>query len=94
MDTIQTASARVRVFSTKRDSWHVASDEDPPEHIRLANVSLEINGGPEAGFHLVMTPEGCFTADVWFATLLEALAEALEVFGVDPDGWASESRRQ
>jgi hypothetical protein len=52
-------------------------------------VELEIQGDPKNGYHLVMSPEGCFTADSWHATLEDALADALGLFGVPIDGWTT-----
>jgi len=65
----------------------VADASDLGEHVRDVEVSLEIQGGEGEGYFLVMSPEGGFTADDWYATREEALRAAYELFGVPVDAW-------
>jgi len=59
----------------------------PPGQVREVRIELEIQGDDIDGYHLVKTPEGCFTADDWYASKLRALEVAQEEFGVPLDGW-------
>lgn len=69
------------------NSWKVAEPSDPPARVEDRAVALEIQGNDAEGYHLVMSPEGCFTADTWHDSVEDAKATAEEVFGVPPDGW-------
>lgn len=70
------------------NAWKVAERSDPPDRVQEREVALEIRGNPANGYHLVMSPAGCFTADYWYETFAEAKESAAEIFGVAPDGWA------
>lgn len=70
------------------NAWKVAGPSDPPARVQEREVTLEIRGNAADGYHLVMSPVGCFTADTWHETAEEAKATAAELFGVPPDGWA------
>lgn len=54
-------------------------------------VALEIQGTDRDGYHLVMSPQGVFTADSWHPTLRDAVAAAEELFDVSEDGWVRAS---
>ncbi|MBN9523656.1 hypothetical protein J0H58_34950 [bacterium] len=69
------------------NSWKVAEPSDPPASVREREVVLEIQGDATNGYHLVMTPAGCFTADMWHESVEDAKAAAAEMFSVAPDGW-------
>ena len=43
------------------NAWKVAGPEDPPAKVQDRVVTLEIQGDGASGYHLVMSPEGCFT---------------------------------
>ena len=84
----ETLKARVRTRICFWDAgWRVADASDLGEHVRDVEVSLEIQGDEEQGYCLVMSPEGGFTADDWYATREEALRAAYELFGVPVDAW-------
>jgi hypothetical protein len=51
-------------------------------------VLLEIQGTRKHGYHLIMAPQGFFTADHWFESKQEALDNAQELFDIPPDSWA------
>ncbi len=70
------------------NAWKVGEPSDPPAGVRERQVTLEIQGDAQNGYHLVMSPEGCFTADTWHESLANAKATAKELFNVSPDGWA------
>ena len=70
------------------DSWTVATPSDPPASVYERVVLLEIQGDASNGYHLVMSPSGCFTADSWHETVGDALATAHRLFGVRPDEWS------
>ena len=69
------------------NAWKVAEPSDPPARVQEREVVLEIQGDATNGFHLVMSPAGCFTADTWHESVEDAKAAATEVFGVASDGW-------
>jgi hypothetical protein len=69
------------------DAWKVAEPSDPPAIVQEREVILEIQGNASKGYHLVMSPAGCFTADTWHATVEDAKDTAQRLFGVPPDGW-------
>ena len=71
-----------------RNWWRGSRQSDPPGSARDGVVALEIQGNDRDGFHLVMTPDGCFTADTWHESVEDAKEAAREAFGVPLDGWA------
>jgi hypothetical protein len=75
------------------NSWKVAEPSDPQSLTRDRLVSLEIQGDVTNGYHLNMSPDGCFTADSWHATIEDALESAQRVFGVPPASWSKSPRR-
>jgi hypothetical protein len=81
-----TASTRVLV-SGGGDCWKVAEPRDPPHTVKERTVRLEIVGDDQNGYHLNMSPDGCFTADTWHATMAEALDTAKRLFNVDRSAW-------
>lgn len=70
------------------NAWKVGEPSDPPAGVSKRLVMLEIQGDAPNGYHLVMTPEGCFTADTWHESIASAKATAEELFSVPPDRWA------
>ncbi len=70
------------------NSWKVAGPSDPPKHVQTREVSLEIRGNATVGYHLVMTPSGCFTADYWYESVADAQDSAEEIFGITRNGWS------
>ena len=69
------------------NAWQVAGPADPAATVQERAVTLEILGNAQDGYHLVMSPAGCFTADTWHQTVEEAKDTAHRVFGVPPAGW-------
>jgi hypothetical protein len=51
------------------------------------NIDLKIEGNDQSGYHLMMSPEGFFTADSWHPTLEEAIINAYELFGITKEDW-------
>lgn len=72
-----------------RNAWKVAEETDSTAHTEEREVQLEIQGDQTNGYHLVMSPEGCFTADSWHQNLDEALKTAMDLFDVSPTEWKS-----
>ena len=70
------------------NAWKVAGPSDPLGLVQERQVTLEIQGNARDGYHLVMSPAGCFTADTWHESIADAKATAADVFGVPRDGWA------
>jgi hypothetical protein len=68
-------------------AWKVSHKSDSTERVQERKVALEIQGNNTDGYHLVISPEGCFTADYWYETIVEAKESAAEIFGVAPDRW-------
>ena len=84
MSTFRT-TVSATICGTK-NAWSLESD--PPSVPRTETaVDLEIQGSPKNGYHLVMSPEGFFTADNWYATLEEAFADGLRLFSVSREAW-------
>lgn len=69
-------------------AWKVAGQADPPATVQERLVTLKIQGNPAEGYHLLMSPAGCFTADTWHENAQDAMDTAAEVFGVPRDGWS------
>lgn len=84
--TVIKASVRVHICGGG-DSWKMAEGSDPTRHVMERRVLLEMQGDAHNGYHLVATPDGCLTADTWYATQREALETARELCGVDQDEW-------
>ena len=70
------------------NAWKVAGPTDPSANVREREVALQIQGNSEDGYHLIMSPAGCFTADTWHKSIEDAKATAAELFGVPAEGWA------
>ena len=68
--------------------WKVAEPSDPAATTQERVVSLKIQGDAKHGYHLVMSPEGCFAADSWHPTIEDALDTAQRLFEVRPDEWS------
>ena len=83
--------ARARIFGTA-NSWSLSARAGYAEG-RDCDARLEISGDVMNGYHLVITPEGFFTADSWYKTLDEALASASELFGVAAHNWKNVETR-
>jgi hypothetical protein len=58
----------------------------PPETVDL-EVLLEIVGDDQSGYHLLMSPEGCFQTDNWYRSRAEAVADADRIFKVPASSW-------
>jgi hypothetical protein len=69
------------------NTWKVAEPSDTGDTTQNRVVNLEIQGDGKDGFHLIMSPDGCFTADTWHETLEDAKDTAYRIFGVPADGW-------
>ena len=67
--------------------WKVAESSDPPAKVQERTVDLEIQGNEAEGYHLIMSPDGCFTADTWHESVEDAKDTAKEAFGVGLDEW-------
>ena len=80
------ASAIV-LISGNANAWKVAEESDPVSTIEERAVSLEIRGDATNGFHLIVSPSGCFTADSWHETIDDAIDTAHRLFDVRPDAW-------
>jgi hypothetical protein len=69
------------------NAWNVAQPSDTAASVRERIVLLEISGDDRDGYHLIMSPEGCFTADTWHECKDDALDTAERLFNVRPDDW-------
>ena len=79
-----TVGARIRLL---KGGWMVAEPDDDSEYVRDLTVKLSIIGDDQGGYHLVMEPEGCFTADDWHESIQAAKDNAAEAFGVTDSDW-------
>ncbi len=86
MSSLKT-KVRADIYSQRYDAWKIAEPSDPAGDVKTVSVRLEIRGNDKDGYHLVMTPDGCFTADNWYATEAEAVSDATELFGTDEADW-------
>lgn len=80
------AQTKTEIYGTK-NSWSLSPHQGYSIDSTLCNIDLEIQGDDKNGYHLVMSPEGFFTADHWYQTLEEALNNANELFNVDKNEW-------
>ena len=78
------ANAVVPISGTY-NAWKVAEPPDPTSSVQERAVALEIQGDAKTGYHLIMSPSGCFTADSWHETIEDAMDSALRVFDVLPE---------
>jgi len=70
------------------NAWKVAEPSDPASTVQERLVALEIQGDAKNGYHLIMSPSGCFTADSRHETIADAIDSARRLFGVRSDAWA------
>jgi hypothetical protein len=70
------------------NAWKVAELSDSPALVQERMVTLEIRGDRKDGYHLIMSPSGCFTADSWHSTIDDALDTAERLFDVRRDAWS------
>lgn len=73
-----------------RNAWHLDEDQRREDHRRPVTeckVLLEIKGDEQNGYHLIITPEGFFTADHWYRTQQDAMSNAEELFGIVAKDW-------
>jgi hypothetical protein len=61
---------------SRGNAWRVAKATDPEDEVREVSVHLDVLGNDVDGYDLVMAPEGCFTADAWYASKMEAIESA------------------
>jgi hypothetical protein len=80
------ASATVKIWGTT-NCWKVATTTDPAEYVQERFIELEIQGDETNGFHLNVSPAGCFTADSWHPTIGDAMETAERLFGVERAAW-------
>jgi hypothetical protein len=78
-----TVQVRIRRLT---GGWKVADPEDRSNYVHVLPVKLSIVEDPK-GYHLVMSPEGCFTADAFYETLQKAKDDAARCFGVRDADW-------
>lgn len=77
---------RARICGTAT-AWSVEPNAGAAADGVECTVDLEIQGDDQAGYHLVMSPEGFFTADHWYQTRAEALASAEALFDGAAHSW-------
>lgn len=81
----------VKIWGTV-NAWSLASESNASEPSTECETCLEIQGDDKNGYHLVMSPEGFFTADYWFKTKEEAIESAEELFGVTAREWSKKEK--
>ena len=86
-----TTTTKARVWGTK-NAWSLSPLRIADEPNHECEVQLEIQGDDRNGYHLVMSPNGFFTADSWHQTIQDALDTARELFGVITDDWSKPNR--
>ena len=75
----------VQICGTK-NAWSIESD-NPNVPRTEALMDLEIQGSDGTGYHLVMSPDGFFTADCWYENIDEAFDAGHELFSVSKEQW-------
>ncbi|MDG2381931.1 MAG: hypothetical protein P8N76_09670 [Pirellulaceae bacterium] len=81
-----TSSTRIRVWGRK-NAWSSSPDSGYRGPGSECDIKLEIEGDDKNGYHLIMSPDGFFTADTWIQTLEEAIRDGEERFGIAPQDW-------
>lgn len=76
-----------RVWGSK-NAWSLAAPKGREATSRECDVEVEIQGDERNGFHLVMRPQGFFTADTHSPTLEDVLSQARELFGLEEGDWS------
>ena len=82
------AKTRAMIFGEPPEAWSLNPDSYPETDGIECTVALSIEGDENNGYHLIMSPEGFFTADNWYQSLEEAQKAAHEQFDVNSDAWA------
>jgi len=77
----------VTIWGTS-NAWSLLPDPNKNEPSTECEAYLEIQGNEKDGYHLVMSPNGFFTADNWYETKKEAIDSAEELFGVKESEWS------
>ena len=73
-----------------RNSWSLEQQKGHSRKTEGCAVLLEIQGDEKDGYHLVMSPDGFFTADSWHETRQDAINAAWELFGVNESQWTNQ----
>jgi hypothetical protein len=81
-----TAITRARIWGYT-NSWSLAPSLRQKGPDQECDVRLEIQGNKKHGYHLIMAPEGFFTADSHHPTIDDVMAAAEELFGVTREQW-------
>ena len=84
------AKTKTTIWGTK-NAWSLSPENKPNAPSQSCEIRLEIQGNKKQGFHLVMRPTGFFTADSWYASQSEALADANEWFELPADAWSTQA---
>ncbi len=69
------------------DAWKAAEPFDLPGEAQKRVADLEIQGSPQDGYYLVMSPAECMAADNWHATIEDAQDTARRLFGLSTSEW-------
>src|SRR3954452_25295119 len=86
MDQFMKAAAEI-LIRAYGNAWKVAEPSDTGALVQRRVVEMEIQGDGKDGYHLIMSPERCFTADTWHETLEEVKDTAQQLFGVGLGEW-------
>ncbi|MFS1524465.1 hypothetical protein ACL7TT_10180 [Microbulbifer sp. 2304DJ12-6] len=81
-------STIVQKIRILKGGWRVADREDDIKYVKQLEIELLIEGNAKNGYHLIMTPEGFFAADLHFDSIEEAKEEAEEYFEVSNIQWS------
>jgi hypothetical protein len=87
------AHTRARIFGNAT-SWSLSPQPGYSSEGSDCAVQLEIQDDAERGYHLVMAPEGFFTADSWHQSLDEAFASAHQLFDLTAREWAESAAQK
>ena len=81
---------KVQIWGTK-NSWSLSPMTGKSGPGKLCNILLEIQGTAKNGYHLVMSPDGYFSADNWYVNIEDAIENAKELFGIKKKDWKNKS---
>ena len=77
--------ATFQICGTK-NAWSIESDNPDAQRAKTF-VTLEIQGNSQDGYHLIMSPDGFFTADHWYENIDDAFEAGHELFSVSKEQW-------
>ena len=76
----------ITIYGTP-NSWSLSESETKRNKINNTSTSIHFEGNDKEGYHLVISPEGYFTADSWHESKKEAIEAAKELLNIPESEW-------